>query len=77
MMKKPILEFTETGEPSTAKGVLAKMGIHGQLLLKYREYVNKLKFVTQLREGLEGETIHPSVRVFGTLTTRSAGGRLE
>jgi DNA polymerase I-like protein with 3'-5' exonuclease and polymerase domains len=77
MMRLPVVEYTEKGEPSTAKDVLAKLGKPGQLLLKYREYVTKLKFVTQLREGTNGGKIHPSVRVFGTLSSRSTAGKLE
>ena len=77
MMNLPVLEFTGTGEPSTAKDVLQKMGKHGKLLLDYRAFVTKLKFVTQLRDGLKGDRIFPSVKVFGTLTSRSSGGKLE
>ena len=77
MMKLPIVEYTEKGEPSTSKEVLKKLGEPGQLLLNYRDYVTKLKFVTQVKEGTTGGVLKPFVRVFSTVSTRCSGGRLD
>ena len=71
------VEFTDKGEPSTAADCLAKMGDTGQLLLKYRGLVTRLKFLTQVKEGTRDGIIRPSVRPFVTLTTRCGAGKLE
>jgi len=76
MMNLPIGEYTAKGEPSTSKEVLKVLGVPGKLLLEYRDYVTKLKFVTQIRDGLVGDRIHPTVRVFATISTRSGGAKL-
>ena len=71
------VEYTDTGEPSTAAACLKKMGPQAKALLEYRNYVTQLKFLTQLREGQSDGTISPHVKLWATLTTRAGGGILN
>lgn len=71
------VEFTPGGDPSTSAACLAKMGKPGELLLKYRKEVTKLKFLTQVVEGQRDGKIRPFIRPFAALSTRCGGGTLE
>lgn len=70
----PVLEYTKTGNPSTAESVLLRLRNDSDVvasLLKYREWTKLSQFLASWTEKIdENGRMHPSFLVHGTVTGR-------
>lgn len=73
-LKLPVLEYTETGAPSTSgETVLPRLIDHHPIiakLLRYREEKKLMEFITSWGEKMVNNRIHPNFLIHGTVTGR-------
>lgn len=68
------VEYTETGRPKVDKKSLPAFGEYGKVLIDYSTQLKMLGYVNRVLDSLDEDSlIHPSLRIHGTVTGRSAG----